>query len=138
MDKPQEKRAPESWYVVFGKADHPYWWNRFLKPTWMHITLLHWDGYNWIKCEPNLAYIDISILTTVQSDTVQTITSRCGHTAVEYLARREVIGKRQKMRAVFALCNCVETAKAVLGIRAWYVFTPWQLFKYIRRQQYGK
>jgi hypothetical protein len=29
--------------------------------------------------------------------------------------------------------TCVEVAKRILGLRAWWIITPWQLFKFIRK-----
>tara|TARA_R110000765_G_scaffold35457_2_gene79833 strand:+ start:2046 stop:2468 length:423 start_codon:yes stop_codon:yes gene_type:complete len=140
MDEPNNKLPPESWHVIFRGADRSYWWVRFLRPSWSHVVLVRFDGFNWIKCEPNLAYTEISIITAVESDTIDTIASRIGHTGIEYLAKRAVIGEKQTMRTpmLFAPFTCVEVAKSVLGIRAWWVWTPWQLFNYIKDKQHGK
>ena len=36
-----------------------------------------------------------------------------------------------KPRWTFCIFNCVEVVKALLGIKAFWVWTPWQLYKYL-------
>ena len=40
---------------------------------------------------------------------------------------------KNESRWTFCVFNCVEVVKALLGVRAFWVFTPWQLYKHLTK-----
>lgn len=38
----------------------------------------------------------------------------------------------------FLITDCVGMCKYFLGIKAWWIITPWQLYKYVRKHGYGR
>lgn len=74
-----------------------------------------------------LGFTDINVLPYDWHDTINDIT-KDEDVKIQYMEvwRRP----RYRVRTIFAPWTCVEAAKALLGIRAWWVLTPYQLYKY--------
>lgn len=74
-----------------------------------------------------LGWTDFGVLPYHDRATIYEITE--GHNViVQYVeAWRK---PRYRVRSIFAPWTCVEAMKSLLGIRAWWVITPYQLFKY--------
>ncbi len=120
------------WYLIFTPAKTRRWWDRWLKPGFNHVYAMRWDGFNWLIVNPRSDYLQ------VENSAV------CDHTL-----RDVAIGKATAVMGV--LCEvpegtlrsrffagpvtCVEVLKSLLGIRAFFVFTPWQLYKYARSRR---
>ena len=122
-------RDPIDWYIVFEEVDSASWWNIFLKSGYSHVYAIRWDGFNWIKVEPRLGYVDVNIL--LEPDALEIVHSKSVvilHTVVW----RDCT--RIRVPWGFGAINCVETMKSLLGIRAPFLWTPWQLSKYLRAQ----
>lgn len=127
--------VPRAWVVFTGQADLP--WLRVLRPGFRHCFVLLNDGQGWISVDPTLAHMDVSAHHHVPAsfDLPQWLRDR-GHLAVEAPVFRSF-----KNRAPWRFFTCVEAVKRVLGLRARFVFTPWQLFRHIEKlklQQQGE
>jgi len=58
---------------------------------------------------------------------------KCPDSAIQKVtASRRLFSIRSKFE--MGPFTCVDTAKAVLGIRAFWVRTPWQLYRYIQKR----
>jgi len=115
-------KDPIDWFIVFEGVETESWWNRLLKPGYSHVYAFRWDGFNWIKVEPRIGYLDVDIMPQIDVSDCSDIL----HTVVW----REI--DRIRVPWGFGAINCVETMKALLGIRAPFIWTPWQLSKYLR------
>jgi len=81
----------------------------------------------WIKMDFLLGWTDIGVLPYHDNATIYEITAK-HNVIVQYVeAWRK---PRYRVRSIFAPWTCVEAMKSLLGIRAWWVITPYQLFKY--------
>ena len=116
------------WYICFDEGA-PHWWDRFLKLKWTHCYALKWDGYNWMKFDPTLSHFVIDILPDCHESPVPSD----AHTIVKVVCEASVI----RYRTPWLLCpqTCVEAIKGILGIRRFWLFTPWQLYRYLDRTQ---
>ena len=123
------------WYVVFEQGDMRYFWSKWLKTGIRHCYALRFDGYNWIAFNPGLGHTDIEILPFGHLDTIQNVSKDTNCTVILHVkVRRNSMRIRAPWPTAF---TCVEQIKAILGIRCWYVFTAWQLFKHLR-QHHGQ
>ena len=126
---------PVTWYIVFGHAKNNYWFSPMLKVGFTHLYAVKFDGYNWIKVEPYTGYVDISILPFTNEHTILDVVNPDYSDIL--LVKRWC--KRDFVRSPLILgpVTCVEAMLSLLGIRAPLVWTPWQLYKYLRKD-HGK
>jgi len=131
----EAKYSKTDWFIVFEEGDMPWFWTKFLKKGIKHCYAIRFDGFNWVAFYPSMGHTDVEILPFGHLDTIQNVSQDTNRSVIIHAkVRRNSIRIRAPWPTVF---TCVEQIKALLGIRCWYVFTAWQLFKYLRRQNYG-
>lgn len=109
-------------YVVFKRGE-TRWWSWFLHPEINHCEMLIPDRGHWIKY--GKAYEEIELFVTdAQSDIIGTI-----------VVKATPIPQK---RGLFMLNTCVGQVKQYLGIRKPFVWTPYQLLKYLRGIKNGR
>jgi len=124
------------WYVVFEHGDMPYWWAKYLHPGIRHCYALRWDGFNWIAFHPKLGHTDIEILSYGSYEDIQNILI---DTDCSVIIHVKVWRESTRIRSPWPTAvTCVEQIKALLGIRKWFLFTPYQLFNYLSGVKNGK
>jgi hypothetical protein len=97
-------------------------WLRWLKPGYRHCFVAVDDGVEWLTVDPLLHRLEIRA-SGLPSDF--DLAAEYRRLALEVI---EVVpGAVPLRRAPLGLFTCVETAKRLLGIRAPWVLTPWQL-----------
>lgn len=120
------------YWVLCTNTTVRHWWDRFLREGYRHCSLLIWEGVVWLHIEPTLDRTRVAIIEhyepTSPAEWVEDPGAR--------LFRAKPEGRRGRMRALSVLrpFTCVEEVKALLGIRAWWIFTPWQLAQHLRRR----
>lgn len=115
-------------YLIYEDRQ-PYWWNYFMKSGYKHVYSITFDGLFWIKMDLMLGYTDIEVLCYDSRDTINDVMKGQNVTIQHIRVWRK---SRYRVRTIFAPYTCVEAMKAFLGMRA-FVFTPYQLFKHLRR-----
>lgn len=111
-------------WVVFCK-DTDIWWLRFLKRGYRHCFVIINDGYNWITYDPTSAWTELKVQKTPITFDLPKWFSEQGNIIIKTL-----IQKRYKL-APISFYTCVESIKRVLGIHNFFIFTPYQLHKYL-------
>lgn len=119
------------WFVIFGPSKYKKGIMRWIKPDFSHVYAMKKSpgGQFWIVINPLLALLDAEILLV---DDYPHPRAYAGQDAV-ILPIRAVI--TQKPRWSLCVFNCVEVVKALLGIRSFWTWTPWQLFKYLKKRE---
>lgn len=120
---------PAEWWLIYDDTDaREHWWCRWLKPGFRHVLALRRDGRVWVAVKPTTGFVDIEVLRTdatpwqlFPSATVQRV-----------VALREANTIRSRL--FVGPLTCVEVCKALLGIRAWWLRTPWQLHRFCGRR----
>jgi hypothetical protein len=113
------------YYVVFCQADLNI---PLLKKDYSHCYAMKWDGFNWIHFNPALGFTDISVLPQYDDDIRLALANERYTDIIHVSAWRKIRRWRTPWPVAF---TCVEQIKALLGISAWWVITPWQLYKYL-------
>lgn len=108
--------------VFSGQTD--FWWQRCLKPGFRHCGVMVEAGGHWIVLEPLAARLEVRVLAPAQPAALIRMLRRRNLLAIE----AEVMDQAVPV-ALPGLFTCVAAVKRVLGIRAFWVQTPWQLYK---------
>lgn len=120
------------YYVVCAEAIRPHWWVRFLRPGYRHCYLLVFDGAVWLYVDPVMDRTRVAILDYYEPEHpaawIEDPSARVFETTPE-----DHGGWRAPW--VVGPLTCVEQVKQFLGIRAFWIFTPWQLAQYLRRKK---
>ncbi|HEY8190876.1 MAG TPA: hypothetical protein VIG74_00525 [Alphaproteobacteria bacterium] len=117
----------QAWVVFSGKADMP--WLRCLRPGFKHCFVLLRDGTRWISVDPMLNRMEV-LLQHVPSD----------FDMPDWLKERgniivpAAIDRSKTRPAPWRPFTCVEAVKRVLGIHQGWIFTPWQLYRHLKKE----
>lgn len=109
-------------YVAFG-GRRTRWWMHFLKPGFCHCALVLGDGREWVLIDPLVHFTDLIVL---KNGSVRRTLARQGYRMVRTtptIPRVHGVHLRP--------LTCVETVKRFLGINAPFVWTPYQLFRFL-------
>lgn len=121
-----------SLYLIYEDKIPCMWWQKFLKKGYKHVFAIRFDGFFWIKTDLTIGFMDSEVLPVYDRATIKTVLK--GHNATYQYVET---WRKTRYRSLFAPWSCVEAMKALLGIRAWWVLTPYQLYKYIEAR-HGK
>jgi len=127
MHSPQTSTKTKAWVVFSGQADLP--WLKILKPGYRHCYVLLNDKKHWITIDPLSSYMDVNVHDIPLDFNLPLCMKNRGHTVMP--AQIQHIDKQ----APWMPFSCVEAVKRVLGIHKRLMFTPWQLYKYLRKHQ---
>ena len=111
-------------YVVFCEGRR-FWWLP-LKKGFSHVYYVKDCGHSWVKVQPYLGFSDVTIWSK----------SICPH-VTDLLAEPSLVLPYEtnpdydKIRGHICWFNCVEVVKSFLGIRKPFIFTPYQLYRYL-------
>ncbi len=120
------------WWVVYHHREPYYSFSKFLKPGFRHVELTrplyYGSGVNdvvWLNVLPMFEILDVDINFDPTPPWV-----RCPNSTVQKVT---AIAPLMQVRSWFDIGppTCVEVVKAALGIRAFFIRTPWQLYRYI-------
>lgn len=119
----------KAWVVFCKNTD--IWWLRFLKNGFRHCFLILNDGEKWITYDPMASFTDITVHKTSIKFDLPKWFSQQGHNVQQSFI------KHKKNMAPLSLFTCVESVKRVLGIHNFFIFTPYQLYKYLKGGKHG-
>lgn len=123
------------WYIVYHHRDPHYWFTKYLKPGFRHLELTRPVSFGpniedvvWINVLPMFEMMDVEISTDPRPPWV-----KCPASVVQKVT---TIQPFYKVRSWLDAgpSTCVEVAKIALGIRAFFVRTPFQLHEYIAKR----
>ena len=116
------------YYIVFTESDLKHWIMKWLHPGIQHVYAIKKSigGHFWIVINPLNSYTDVNLYSVDEYPHARCIV---GDEAVLLPVKSFV--DLQKPRYTLCVFNCVEVVKSLLGIRKPWVFTPFQLYKYL-------
>lgn len=116
--------------VVFVHQTECYWL-RALKPGFRHCFVAIEHGPAWLICDSLKTRMELILLDSPGGFSLGTFYADQGH---HVLAGRTALPGRRTSVALAPL-TCVTIAKRLLGVRAPWVWTPWQLFCHLVEAQ---
>lgn len=115
-------------YLVF--SDSELRWLQWLKKGFQHVALVRLEyGKIWNVIQDGQTHLSIKPYLVEDHPCLESIFGAdCTIIAVD----PEI---QERYRGHICWFNCVEVCKAVLGIRKFWVFTPYQLYRYADEQR---
>jgi hypothetical protein len=111
------------------------WWAKWLRPGFRHVELTRAVRYGpgmsdvlWLSLLPSVEMLDAEIGFDARPPWV-----RCPGSAFQRVTATRPVGSMRQWWH-FGPLSCVEIAKMALGVNAFAVRTPWQLYQYIQRR----
>jgi hypothetical protein len=125
-------KAPPSALVVF--ADHADCaWLTFLRRGFRHCFVVLRAGSLWLACEPLTDRIELDALALPPGFDLAAFYAGQGHRVIQGCRPRS----RPRQAFAPAPLTCVTVVKRLLGIRAPWVWTPWQLYAHLTAPEIG-
>jgi len=121
-------QAPRDWWIVFSEGAVVSWMDRWQEPGFHHVYAARWDGRQWLRFQPTLSGFEIEALPMIGYDAQDRILRG----TVKILVETRPPSRIPRIPWGIAPATCVEAIKHLIGIRAPLVFTPYQLFNYLR------
>lgn len=112
-------------YIFFTYTSRNYWWVRFLRTGFSHCYLL-------IKQDVGYVCLDMSIYSMEVNyyPSIRQFKKTLDKTTVVIKNYTDVnLSLTMPFLRPF---TCVEMVKRVLGIKRWTIFTPYQLYRYLK------
>ncbi len=123
------------WYVCYFPRVPHYWFAKYLKQGFRHVELARPIQYGpelsdtiWLHVIPTFETLDAEVSLDPTPPWV-----RCPSATIQHV---RVAKRLNKLRSWWDMGppTCVEYVKAALGINAFFVRTPFQLYKYIAKR----
>lgn len=111
--------------VVF-MGDVSIRWAKLLRPGFRHCFAVVGRRNQWVIFDPMSNFTNLGVISGPTIDDLADWYRQFGFTVAKTVVRRE-----QAPVAEWRLFTCVEAVKRLLGIRAPWVVTPWQLYRHI-------
>jgi hypothetical protein len=107
-------------------------WLRPLRRGFRHCFVVLRAGRLWLACEPLKDRIDLDVLDLPEGFDLARFYRSQGHRVL--LGRRPRLGSGPRFAP--APLTCVTVVKRVVGIRAPWVWSPWQLYRHLRSPEW--
>ena len=124
MDTPDDNTV-QRWYIIFRKTTLKHWVFRWLDPEMQHVYAVKESpgGEFWIILDSKNCYTDVRIESKIHYPHIRTLEPD------SVILSIKAIIEPNNYRYTLCVFNCVELCKSVLGIRAFWCWTPRQLYK---------
>lgn len=114
---------------VYHEGPPGFWW-QFLEPGFQHVECWRLDRGAWVRLEP---CFEFAILEAHTDPPWLVLNPDLNP---RFVRVRRVVPRWSLRKAFkFGPITCVDAAKLFLGLRLPTVWTPFQLYKYLRKQQ---
>lgn len=113
------------WLVFFGNSA-AYWWSRFLKPGFRHVSAASWyaEEQRWVFVDPTSRGLIVEIRTAEEMD------GRLGQLIRDSSAILRVAGRTDQRGMPLLSWYCVGTVKSLLGLRS-CALLPYSLYAHL-------
>lgn len=128
------------YYVIAWQTDQRltrrFWWVDYL---WfdrraIHVFALKWTGYEWVMVQPRIGYMEVQVLDYQRESDLPLIVEELEIDYTYQVGFERLDKYRYRTPWLLWVWTCTEQVKALLGIRAAWVFTPRQLHRYLKRR----
>lgn len=121
---------PPSEALVVFSGSAAVRWLRVLKTGFRHCFLVIQSAGNWIIYDPLAGGTELAVVEAYDGDELAEFFAGYGLTVVKTRSRRLT-----QTPIPWRPFTCVEAVKRGLGIRDGSIWTPWQLYQYVKKNQ---
>jgi hypothetical protein len=125
------EQLPRRALIVFHGEGCGFWPWLCGRPGFRHCFVALQDGRAWIELDARGDGMHIAAEVPAGHDLAGHYRG-LGYVAIETIVRNE----RRRYRAPWAF-TCVEAAKRVLGVHGWLIWTPYQLYRRLEKDEMG-
>lgn len=122
------------YFIIFTRSKLKHWVFRFLDSEIQHVYAM-WKspgGQMWVVLNPASSHTRLELLTVDEYPHPRCYT---GENSVIIPVKTTInVLNRRWGPCIF---NCVEVVKSLLGVKNFWIFTPYQLLKHLRGQTHG-
>jgi hypothetical protein len=124
----QNEGINEDWWILFTDSKQPTRFLKWLQPCFQHCYMMKKSpgGTYWIIVNPVRSHL------ALQFATVEDYPHPRAYDQRAVILPVTVIADGKTARGGLCWFNCVEASKAIMGIKRFWVFTPFQLYKHLR------
>jgi len=127
------KEVPREWYLIFAKAKYSHWIFRLLHKEISHVyAVKDLNDYQWLVVQPRANLTDTEILLKCEHPHITCISG-----PEDKIIKVSVLSQPEN-RGLPCWFNCTEQVKALIGVKSFWTFTPYQLYKGLIRGRYGE
>lgn len=121
--------APQKMWIVFSGESEIKWIKLLFKKGYRHCYAVINDGSKWVTCDPMAHKTEISVHHQIPADfdLPRWLQSR----GLKVVAVPNVSFKKKSLTPAFF--TCVEAVKRLIGVRRFFVLTPYQLFRHLEK-----
>ena len=116
------------YWVIFSDAQEPHWWDMYTRPKFRHCFIVMQAGTGTLQV--NYGGRGISVI--YGEEPIQEFLGRCHAEGLTICTAFSC--PNDVFRLKLELCTCVSIVKDILGIYSPWMYTPFQLYKYLRKQ----
>lgn len=126
--KPADKNEPFRAGILIVFVDHTECvLLKFLKRGFRHCFVILYIDDLWIACDPLKNTLEINSLDLPENFNIAEFYADQGHIVVCGQHDKMNIGKNFSIE----ILTCVNIVKRILGIRLFWIWTPWQLYRFL-------
>jgi hypothetical protein len=117
----------EDWYIIFKKTTLKHWVFKWLDPEIQHCYAVKESpgGEFWMIVDSKNCHLDVSMVSKLDYPHIRALEPDSVILSIKAIIRPE------NYRHTLCVFNCVEVCKSVLGIRSFWTWTPYQLYRYL-------
>ena len=123
----EDKSTQQAWVVFSGETEIS--WLRVLKPGFRHCFVVLFDEAHWLTIDPLANHMDAQIQPLPADFNLPLWFKNRGLEVVP-----APLNRTHKKPAPVMPLTCVETVKRILGLHHRFIFTPWQLYRYLLKE----
>ena len=121
----------KAWIVFTNQTDLPLL--SFLKDGFRHCFVVLHEGDRWISIDPMAHHMVIDVHDMPESFDMPAYLHQQGYQVIEAVLRSPPLRP-----APWMFFTCVEVCKRMLGIHKFAIFTPWQLYRYLKKHNLSR
>lgn len=123
-------RISQTWYIVFEDSIKKRWYTRYLQKGFSHCYLMQKSeaGLFWIIVNPVWSHVLIDYRLVKTFPSPRDYTGEYA-TIIEYSPFIDPYNHA----CILGINSCVDVIKRIIGLKLFRIFTPYQLFNYLRR-----
>ena len=115
----------EYWHIIFKPSQVKHWIMRWLSPEFQHCYAVKESagGQFWIIVDSKNCYTDIRLESKLDYPHIRLLEPNSVILSIKAIMHPD------RNRHTLCIFNCVEVCKSVIGVRAFWCWTPYQLNK---------